>query len=142
MSDPEGYDADPRQDALDRLVSDARTLGPSGIERVAETWTRTAGLDHERWLAAERAALAAVEATNRTARWDALRQGFHEQTEGRHAMVAWRAEHGPAGHHAESALLGALLGLLARDRLERPDFRTLVGPMAAALPWLLPGEEV
>lgn len=140
MSDPEGYGPLPHQSSIDRLLSDARTLGPSGIERVAEAWGRTAGLDHEHWKAAERAALDAVEAANRMATWDDHRRRFHEDTEGPHALVAWRAEHGPAGHHAESALLGALLALLVRDRIGPDEFRTLAGPMSAALPWLLPGE--
>lgn len=141
MSDLDGYGPEPGQDAVARLLGDARTLGPSGIERVAEAWSRTAGLDHERWKAAETAALAAVEESNRMESWDSLRRGLHDQTEGRGAMVAWRSEHGPAGHHAESALLGALLGLLVRDRLDAAAFRTLTAPMSAALPWLLPGEE-
>jgi hypothetical protein len=142
VSDAEGYGPDPTQDAIGRLLSDARTLGPSGIERIAGAWSRTAGLDHEHWKAAEKAALEAVETANRTATWDSLRGRFHSDTEGEHAMIAWRAEHGPAGHHAESALLGALLGLLVRDRIGSDEYRVLAGPMSAALPWLLPGEQI
>lgn len=139
MSEVDGYGPNPHESALQRLEGDARTLGPSGIERVAEAWRRSAGLDRERWRSAEETALKAVEDANRAATWDGLRSRFHVETEGAHALVAWQAEHGPAGHHAESALLGALLGLLVRDRIDEATYRTLAGPMAAALPWLVPG---
>lgn len=142
MTDADGYGPDPSEDAVSRLLDDSRTLGPSGIERVAEAWERTAGLDPEHWKMAEKVAVEALQASNRAARWNDLQSRFHSATEGPHAMVAWQAEHGPAGDHAERALLGATLALLVRDRIGPDEFRTLAGPMAAALPWLLPGEDI
>lgn len=142
MTDADGYGPNPNEDAVSRLLDDSRTLGPSGIERVAEAWERTAGLDPEHWKLAEKAALEALQATNRSGHWDELQNRFHSETEGPHAMVAWQAEHGPAGDHAERALLGATLALLVRDNIGAEEFRTLAGPMSAALPWLLPGEPI
>lgn len=141
MSESDGYEPDPHQTAIDRLESDARTLGPSGIERAAEAWQRTAGLDPDRWHEAERRALRAVETANRTGAWDEARARLHGETEGQAALVAWRVEHGATGHRAESALLGAALAVLARDQLDEETYLTLAGPMAAALPWLAPSDQ-
>jgi hypothetical protein len=139
--DSDGYGPDPTETAIDRLESDARTLGPSGIERVAEAWHRTAGLRPEDWHEAERQALRAVETANRAGTWDAVRGRLRGETEGQAALVAWQAEHGDTGHRAESALLGAALAILVRDQLDEETYRTLAGPMAAALPWLGPTTE-
>lgn len=136
--DTDGYGPDPRESAIERLESDARTLGPSGIERVAEAWHRTAGLRPEDWHEAEQRALRAIETANRTASWDAVRRRLRGETEGQAALVAWQAEHGVTGHRAESALMGAALAVLARDQVDEETYQTLAGPMAAALPWLAP----
>ncbi|HXA28411.1 MAG TPA: hypothetical protein VN193_06655 [Candidatus Angelobacter sp.] len=136
--DTEGYGVRPGQSDVDRLLEDARTLSPFGVERAAQGWTKHAGTGaHPQWIAAERAALHALETSKHAPEWDELRDRILGLTEQRGAMVAWRQEHGEVGHHAESALLGAALALMARPRgLDEPHVRTLLLPMAEALPWL------
>jgi hypothetical protein len=126
------------QGALDRLVSDMRTLSPLGVERVAWGWTQheRGGLDA--YHRAERAALAAIEGAGLGEAWEAYRRSLFELTEGSSAQTAWRAEHGELGHRAERAALGAALGVFAGAHLGRDDYTALVQPMAEALPWLLP----
>jgi hypothetical protein len=138
--DAEGYGRRPAQSDVDRLLEDCRTLGASGIERIAQEWRRheESPADHEAWHRAERAALHALETTNRAATWDGLRNRILELTERHDALVSWREEHGPTGHRAEDALLGAALALSARPDLDAAHERTLLRPMSAALPWLIP----
>jgi hypothetical protein len=136
--DADGYGPRPGQDSIDRLLEDCRTLAPSGIERVAAGWRRYveeggSGPYHE----AERAALRTLESTSRIGRWDELRNQLLGLTERGVPLVAWRQEHGEVGHRAESALLGAALGLVVGPDLDRSRRQTLVRPMAEALPWLL-----
>jgi len=119
---------------VERLAEDCRTLGPSGIERIAGGWERRAP---DRYAEAERAALRIIETTGRGIAWDELRNRLLGLTERGTPLVAWRAEHGDVGHRAEQALLGAALALLAQPELDAHHAETLVGPMAAALPWLL-----
>jgi hypothetical protein len=126
------------QAALDRLVSDMRTLSPLGIERVAWGWDRHGSPKHDAYQHAEKAALTAVEGANLGAAWDEFRRSLFHLTEGRGALVAWRAEHGEMGHKAEDAAYGAALGLFARPHIAHTEYETLVRPMAEALPWLLP----
>lgn len=133
----DGYGDRPGQGDIDHLLEDVRTLSAAGVERVAAGWEAHAGGDrHEEWHAAERAALHVLETTNRAWEWDQLRNRLMALTERGTPLVAWRSEHGDAGHHAEDALLGAALGLLARPELKRDDLLILLRPMAEALPWL------
>ncbi len=66
---------------------------------------------------AERAALQLLEASDHVGDWDDLRRRILDLTEGRGSLVAWRAEHGPAGHRAEQAALGG-----GWDRHESPTW--------------------
>jgi len=138
--DRDGYGARPGQAGIDRLLEDARTLSPLGVERAAEGWVQHAGSGaHQSWHEAERAALHVLETTLRARAWDELRNRILGLTENRGALVAWRLEHGEKGHHAEDALLGAALALMAQPELDAAHARTLLGPMAEALPWLTGG---
>src|SRR5438309_11445593 len=135
--DADGYRAG--DEGIDRLLSDARTLSPAGIERAAWGWDR-----HEdprimqRFHEAERAALHALETNNRMQPWDDARKRILDLTEGRTSLEDWKAEPGDVGHKGERALLAAALGILARDKIDHPHYVTLVRPMSEALPWLLP----
>jgi hypothetical protein len=137
--DVEGYGPRSSQSDIDRLLEDCRTLSASGIERIAASWRRhdASAADHDAWHEAERAALHVLEASNRAPAWDELRNRILDLTEHHDALVSWREEHGEIGHRAEDALLGAALALLARPELDRAHERTLLGPMSAALPWLV-----
>lgn len=141
--DAEGYGVRPGQDPVDRLLEDCRTLSPAGVERVADGWQRLVGVIgtgpyHE----AERAALRILESAGRTPAWDDLRTRLVGLTEHGVPLIAWRQEHGETGHRAEAALLGAALALVAGPDLDRAHRRTLLAPMAEALPWLLDGSAV
>jgi hypothetical protein len=150
--DNDGYGARKGQSDIDRLLEDCRTMSPSSIERIARTWVatvapgwaenvadhrETSSLQHTIWHDAERAALRVLETTNRARAWDELRNRVLDLTEHHDSLLAWRAEHGEVGHRAEDALLGAALALSARPELDRREQKTLLAPMAAALPWLL-----
>jgi len=135
--DAEGYGA--KDQGLDRLIADARVLSPAGIERVAWGWDRHEDPRiMERFHEAERAALRVLEKNNRGPQWDEVRQRILDLTEGRSSLEDWKAEHGDVGHKGERALLAAALAILARDKLDREHYATLVRPMSEALPWLLP----
>lgn len=149
--DADGYGARPHQSDVERLLEDSRTLGESGIERIAGGWARQAAPgwservpdhhdessgQHGTWTEAERAALHVLEQTNRVREWDELRNRILELTERHAALIAWQDEHGEVGHRAEDALLGAALALTARPDLDVRHERVLLGPMSAALPWL------
>ncbi len=130
--DADGYGVRPHQSQIDRLLEDCRTLGESGIERIAQAFAK----EHGGWGDAERAALHVLEKNNRAREWDELRNRILDLTERHDALVAWRAEHGEAGHRAEDALLGAALAISAGAELDRGHTRRLLRPMSAALPWL------
>ena len=135
--DAEGYGA--KDQGLDRLIADARVLSPAGIERVAWGWDRHEDPRiMERFHEAERAALRVLEKNNRGPQWDEARKRILDLTEGRSSLEDWKAEHGEVGHKGERALLAAALAILARDKLDREHYATLVRPMSEALPWLLP----
>ncbi len=135
--DAEGYGA--KDQGLDRLIGDARVLSPAGIERVAWGWDRHEDPRiMERFHDAERAALRALEKSNRGQQWDDARKRILDLTEGRTSLEDWKAEHGNIGHKGERALLAAALGILARDLIDHDHYVTLVRPMSEALPWLLP----
>ncbi len=149
--DVDGYGPRPHQTDLERLIEDTRTLSALSIERIAAAWTEDAGpiraghpehhgdlptAAHTAWVAAERAALHALESAGRAAEWDDLRRRLLDLTERHDALVSWRQEHGDNGHRAEDALMGAGLALLARAALDAEHLRTLLRPMSSALPWL------
>lgn len=149
----DGYGQRDGQSDIDRLLEDCRTLSPTGIERIAQGWMTLVGagwsenvsdhkgassMEHDSWHDAERAALRVLETTNRAPAWDALRNRILDLTERHDAMVAWRKEHGEAGHRAEDALMGAALALSARPGLDAAHETTLLAPMATSLPWLAP----
>jgi hypothetical protein len=135
--DAEGYGA--KDQGLDRLIADARVLSPAGIERAAWGWDRHEDPRlMERFHQAERAALRALEKSNRGPQWDDARKRILDLTEGRTSLEDWKAEHGDVGHKGERALLAAALGILARDQLDHEHYVTLVRPVSEALPWLLP----
>jgi hypothetical protein len=140
-SDGYGYTSDERGPG--RLLEDLRTLSPSAIERVAHGWELHGLPNLEHYHAAETAALAAIETAHLTSDWEALQRQILDLTEGRSSLVSWKVEHGEQGHHAEAAALGAALALHAEGHLDPAHTRTLVRPMAEALPWLLsiPGGE-
>lgn len=122
-----------------RLLSDLRVMSGAGIERAAWGWTRHVGdAALDRFHEAEQSALHLLEAENRGEDWESLRREILDLTEGRGSLVAWRAEHGTAGHAAEQAAMGAGLALLAGPRLSRDDLTVLLRPLDEALPWLLP----
>lgn len=132
------YRREENRAALDRLVADVRVLDDDGIERAAWGWERHERGGLERYHAAERAALAAIEKADLGPAWDEFRRSLFEMTEGRRALVAWKAEHGEKGHRAERAAFGAALGLFTQGLLAHEQYEVLARPMAEALPWLLP----
>lgn len=133
----DGYGARPGQDDIGRLLEDIRTLSADGIERIATAWVERAGRGrHASWLEAERAGLHVIETTRRARDWDEVRNQLLGLTERGVPLIAWRSEHGEVGHSAENALLGAALGLIAGAELDARHRRTLLAPMADALPWL------
>jgi hypothetical protein len=135
--DSDGYGYAPDDRGIGRLLEDLRTFSPAAIERVAHGWEGS-GLPHlDKYRAAEKAALEAIEAAHLTTEWEALQRQILDLTEGRTSLVSWKVEHGQEGHHAEAAALGAALALHAAGHLDAAHVQTLVRPMAEALPWLL-----
>ncbi len=136
--DAEGYGFPEHRRTIARLMEDVRILSPSGVERVAQGWDEHVG---EHGLAAfreaEKAALHAIEQTDRGPAWDEVRRTLFGMTESGTALVSWRAEHGEMGHKAENAAFAAALGLLADGLVGKQHQETLLRPMAEALPWLL-----
>ena len=129
------------QARLERLNSDLRVLSPIGIERAAWGWYRHDATRLEALHTAERAALHAIESSDQDEAWDEWRRRLFQEVEGRHAFVAWRAEHGahaPHVHKAEQAAFSAALGVFAQAWIRHSRYATLVSAMAEALPWLLP----
>lgn len=121
---------------VERLLSDARVLGPSGIERIA--WgvkTHSHGVDE---------AAAAAEETLQTSHtenvWREAETAVRSLTEGSHAQASWKAEDPTTDRTAEDALLHATLALVLGERLPDEHRRALLKPAAEALPWLLPDE--
>jgi hypothetical protein len=138
MPDSDGYGYASGDRGIRRLLEDLRTLSPAGIARIAAGWDAHVGgggATHDRFHAAEREALKAVEAGDLGPAWEDLRREILELTEGRGAMNDWKAEHGDIGHKAEAATLAAALALTAPE-LANEDYGGLVAAMAEALPWL------
>lgn len=137
--DREGYGYRPDERGIDRLIDDLRTLSPAGIDRAAWGWdSHEEGHSVVRFREAEKAALHAIERSDRGPAWDQVRRSILDLTEGRSSLVSWKLEHGDTGHKAEQAALGAALALVAGEKLPHGEFVSLVRPMAEALPWLLP----
>ena len=135
MDDLEGYGPRPEQSETSRLLEDARTLSPAGIERAAIGWDRRRNEDA--FQDAEKRALEVIERAGRRAEWDSLRNEILGLTERGQPLVAWQQEHGEIGHKAERALLASALAVTAGDDLDSDHARLLRSPMAEALPWLL-----
>ena len=139
--DADGYGFPEHERTLTRLVDDVRVLSPSGVERVATGWDHSAKKDGvESIHAAEKAAIHAIEKADRGPVWDQVRKNLFGLTESGNALVSWRAEHGEIGHKAESAAFMAALALVAGQLITNEQSRTLLRPLANALPWLLPEE--
>src|SRR2546423_15713943 len=96
--DAEGYGYRAGDEGIDRLLRDARTLSPAGIERAAWGWDR-----HEdpalmqRFHDAERAALRALEQADRSSSLDDARKRMLDLTAERSPLVSWQAEQGGIG---------------------------------------------
>jgi len=131
--DREGYGYGETQSLVDRLLGDLRTLGPSGIERIADAYGRT---DHGRYREHEARALQEIHEAGRSEDWENLKAEIHHLTDGGGSLLSWQSEHGQTGHHAEAAVLGGALGLLALAHIPRSDFEELTGPLSEALPWV------
>jgi hypothetical protein len=138
--DAEGYGFPEHQRTLSRLIDDIRVLSPAGVERAAQGWDRHAGMHEGEMHAAEKAALHAIEQSDRGPAWDEVRRNVFGLTESGQALVSWKAEHGDIGHKGEQAAFMAALGLVAGNLIRKHEFNTLVRPMSEALPWLLPEE--
>ena len=136
LPDADGYGYSSEDRGVDRLLDDMRTVSPAGIERVAAGWDSHEADGLDKFHAAEKAAVKALETADRAPAWEDLRRRVMDLTEGRSAMVDWKAEHGDTGHKAERAALGAALALLAGNAVSPADRQVLVAPMAEALPWL------
>jgi hypothetical protein len=138
--DAEGYGFPEHQRTLSRLIDDIRVLSPAGVERAAQGWDRHAGMHESEMHAAEKAALHAIEQSDRGPAWDEVRRNVFGLTESGQALVSWKAEHGDIGHKGEQAAFMAALGLVAGNLIRKHEFNMLVRPMSEALPWLLPEE--
>ena len=134
--DRDGYGYSPDDSGVQRLLEDFRTLSPAGVQRAAAGWDKHVEPDHTSFHAAERAAIKAVETADRGVGWEELHSSLFHLTEGRTAMIAWQTEHGDVGHKAENAAYGAALAVYAAAVIDRATYRTLVAPMAEAIPWL------
>src|ERR1700738_4323081 len=121
--DAEGYGYGSHEEGLDRLLEDARTLSPAGIERAAWGWDRHEDpVNLQRFREAEKMALHALEQANRGDTWEKARRDVLELTEGRSSVVSWKVEHGDKGHKAEHAALGAAMGVLVKDRIDHAHY--------------------
>ncbi|MGC2192707.1 MAG: hypothetical protein WA751_10275 [Candidatus Dormiibacterota bacterium] len=141
-NDIDGYGFAAQGRNIGRLTADIRELDSAGVERVARGWDRHVGdsqMDYFR--SAEQAASEVLEAAGRVSHWHAVRDSLLGLTEGKSALVSWKAEHGEVGAKAERAALAAALGLLAGADSDHPELIVLLRPMGEALPWLLIDEE-
>ncbi|HEY8813023.1 MAG TPA: hypothetical protein VIO86_11075 [Candidatus Dormibacteraeota bacterium] len=116
-------------DDVKRLLEDLRLLGPSGIERVAEAWRAVAAGEDAIRTAAERRAEDDPE-------WREAEVEIFQIARGE----SWLSLPQTDRDSAVAAAQDALLAVLERKTLGEQRYRTLVGPAASALPWLLTGE--
>lgn len=121
---------------VERLLADARVLGPSGIERIA--WGLKTHGDGTADAVAE--AEQVLRETGKEAEWRETEAALKALTEGSHSQEAWRAEDPDTDRTAEEALLHAGLALVAGEQLPDVYRHALLKPAAEALPWLLPDE--
>ena len=139
-TDAEGYGFPEHERTLTRLIDDIRVLSPAGVERAAQGWERHARLHETEMHAAEKAAVHAIEQSDRGPAWDEVRRNVFGLTESGKALVSWKAEHGDTGHKGEQAAFMAALALVAGNLIPKEQSDLLVRPLAEALPWLLPEE--
>jgi hypothetical protein len=116
-------------DDVKRLLEDLRLLGPIGIQRVAEAWRAVAAGEDAIRTAAERRAEDDPE-------WREAEVQIFQIARGE----SWLSLPQTDRDSAVAAGQDALLAVLERKTLGDGRYRTLVGPMASALPWLLTGE--
>jgi hypothetical protein len=136
--DLEGYEFSGKDRPLERLMSDIRIMSPASIERAAQGWDIHVGEAGEpEFLAAERAAIHALEVTDRWPAWMEAQRTLFGLTESGNALISWKAEHGDVGHKAERAAYAAGLALAAGELISAEQRARLMRPMAEALPWLL-----
>jgi hypothetical protein len=117
------------KDEVKRLLEDLRLLGPSGLERIALAWRRVAESEDTIRTTAERRAEDDPEWREAEAEIFAIARG-----------EAWLALPQTDRESAIAAAQDALLAVLERKTLGESRYRTLVHPMAEALPWLLTDE--
>ncbi|HZV50237.1 MAG TPA: hypothetical protein VFD49_10775 [Candidatus Dormibacteraeota bacterium] len=134
--EPSTSNASRHSDGIQRLLADARVLGPSGIERVAWGWRRYARSELD---ACDHACARAETAIRSAGLLPALETAEEELRQITHGQE-WRAEDPATGRTAAEAARRAALALMGRDWLSHEEYRTLVKPMSEALPWLLPEE--
>lgn len=141
-NDIDGYGFAAQGRNIGRLLADIRELDSAGVERVARGWDRHVGdVELDNFRAAEQAASEVLETSDRTAQWHEVRDSLLGLTEGKAALVSWKAEHAEVGDKAERAALAAALGLVAGADANHPELMVLLRPMAEALPWLLIDED-
>ena len=117
------------KDDVKRLLEDLRLLGPAGIERVAAAWRSLAPDEDAIRTTAERRAEDDPE-------WREAELEIFQIARGE----AWLSLPQTDRDSAVAAAQDALLAVLERKTLGEKRYRTLVHPMAEALPWLLTDE--
>jgi hypothetical protein len=117
------------KDDVKRLLEELRLLGPSGLERVAEAWRAVAADEDAIRTTAERRAEDDPE-------WRDAEAEIFQVARGE----AWLSLPQTDRDSAVAAAQDALLAVLERKTLGETRYRTLVHPLAEALPWLLTDE--
>ena len=112
-----------------RLLEELRLLGPSGLERVAEAWRAVAADEDAIRTTAERRAEDDPE-------WRDAEAEIFQVARGE----AWLSLPQTDRDSAVAAAQDGLLAVLERKTLGETRYRTLVHPLAEALPWLLTDE--
>jgi hypothetical protein len=117
------------KDDVKRLLEEVRLLGPSGLDRVAEAWRAVAADEDAIRTTAERRAEDDPE-------WRDAEAEIFQVARGE----AWLSLPQTDRDSAVAAAQDALLAVLERKTLGESRYRTLVHPLAEALPWLLTDE--
>jgi hypothetical protein len=117
------------KDDVKRLLEELRLLGPSGLERVAEAWRAVAADEDAIRTTAERRAADDPE-------WRDAEAEIFQVARGE----AWLSLPQTDRDSAVAAAQDGLLAVLERKTLGETRYRTLVHPLAEALPWLLTDE--